>query len=216
MPTRRRLLATAQAAALGTVAPFTGVDLALARTPGGTLRIGIAAASVPLPKGQTDQGGEGQRVMGHTVFDRLVFWDLSRADAPSRLVPNLATAWGGGGYGGDHALCLPQPPRRALSRRRPLHRLRGAVELREDPGPGRAALRPAPVCPGQVAHRHRGQATALSDEILKVRTRTPDARLPYGIAWIVMSRPAQWERVGRSWDAFLNAPSGTGPFRDTA
>jgi len=28
--------------------------------------------------------------MGYTVFDSLVFWDLSRSDAPSRLVPNLA------------------------------------------------------------------------------------------------------------------------------
>lgn len=93
MRTRRRLLATTQAAALGTVAPFTSVDLAPAQTPGGTLRIGIAAASALLPKGQSNQGGEGQRFLGHTVFDRLAFWDLSRADAPSRFVPNLATAW---------------------------------------------------------------------------------------------------------------------------
>ena len=40
-----------------------------------------------------------------------------------------------------------------------------------------------------------------------------DALLPYAISWITMSSPVQWEKVGRNWDAFLNAPSGTGPFR---
>ena len=91
---RRALLGAGLAgAALPAVLPW---DMAMAQAPagkGGTLRIGMTAAAVPLPNGQTDQGGEGQRFMAYTVFDSLVFWDLSRADAPSRLVPNLATEW---------------------------------------------------------------------------------------------------------------------------
>jgi len=29
----------------------------------------------------------------------------------------------------------------------------------------------------------------------------------------VMSSPSQWEKVGRSWDAFVRSPSGTGPWK---
>jgi hypothetical protein len=60
----------------------------------GTLRIGMTASDVPLTTGQTDQGGEGMRFMGYTVYDALINWDLSSATRPSGLVPGLATSWG--------------------------------------------------------------------------------------------------------------------------
>src|SRR6478609_5716922 len=59
----------------------------------GTLRIGMTASDIPLTTGQTDQGGEGMRFMGYTVYDALINWDLSSADKPSDLKPGLATAW---------------------------------------------------------------------------------------------------------------------------
>ena len=49
----------------------------------GTLRIGMTASDIPLTTGQTDQGGEGMRFMGYTVYDALINWDLSSADKPS-------------------------------------------------------------------------------------------------------------------------------------
>ena len=49
----------------------------------GTLRIGMTLADIPLTTGQTDQGGEGQRFMGYTVYDALVNWDLTSADKAS-------------------------------------------------------------------------------------------------------------------------------------
>src|SRR4026207_1708435 len=69
---------------------MTTTSVALAQ---GTLRIGMTASDIPLTTGQTDQGGEGMRFMGYTVYDALINWDLSRADAPSGLVPGLATEW---------------------------------------------------------------------------------------------------------------------------
>jgi len=85
IPIFRRLGAAALAAspALGSV-PSWGQ---------GTLRIGMTAADIPLTTGQTDQGGEGMRFMGFTVYDGLINWDLSSADKPSGLVPGLATGW---------------------------------------------------------------------------------------------------------------------------
>ena len=207
--TRRSLIAGGLA---GAALPW---DMALAQAPaGGTLRIGMTAAAVPLPNGQTDQGGEGQRFVAYTVFDSLVFWDLSRADAPSRLVPNLATEWKA-----DPA-----------DSKRWLFTIREGVKFHDgSPFDAHAAqwnfeklLDPAaPHFDPRQAAQGRSRipsvvkATALDARTLEVRTSEVDALLPYGIAWIVMSSPAQWEKVGRSWDAFLNAPSGTGPFRMT-
>jgi len=49
----------------------------------GTLRIGMTASDIPLTTGQTDNGGEGMRFMGYTVYDALINWDLSSATKAS-------------------------------------------------------------------------------------------------------------------------------------
>ena len=66
---RRSLLRAAALAAL----PW---DLARAEAPGGILTVGMTASAVPLPNGCPDQGAEGQRFMGFTLYDPLVMWDL--------------------------------------------------------------------------------------------------------------------------------------------
>src|SRR5471030_3565375 len=60
----------------------------------GTLRIAMTASDIPLTTGQTDNGGEGMRFMGYTVYDSLIEWDLSKpSDKASGLAPGLATSW---------------------------------------------------------------------------------------------------------------------------
>ena len=58
-----------------------------------------------------------------------------------------------------------------------------------------------------------GTYRAIDKLTVEIATKVPDATLPYQIAWIMMSSPAQWETVGRSWDAFAKTPSGTGPWK---
>src|ERR1700710_2732431 len=57
------------------------------------LRIGMTAADIPRTLGQPDQGFEGNRFTGLTMYDSLTMWDLSSADNPTVLVPGLATEW---------------------------------------------------------------------------------------------------------------------------
>ena len=61
----------------------------------GTLRIGMTAADIPLTTGQTDNGGEGMRFMGYTVYDGLVNWDLSSAASRPRGRSTPPTRLGG-------------------------------------------------------------------------------------------------------------------------
>ena len=44
------------------------------------LRIGMTAADIPRTLGQPDQGFEGNRFTGLTMYDGLTMWDLSSAD----------------------------------------------------------------------------------------------------------------------------------------
>src|SRR5205814_476480 len=57
------------------------------------LRIGMTAADIPRTLGQPDQGFEGNRFTGLTMYDALTMWDLSSADKPSVVIPGLATEW---------------------------------------------------------------------------------------------------------------------------
>src|SRR6476646_5171354 len=59
----------------------------------GTLRIGMTATDIPLTTGQPDNGFEGYRFTGYTIYDALVNWDLSKADALADIKPGLATEW---------------------------------------------------------------------------------------------------------------------------
>src|ERR1041384_7814968 len=54
---------------------------------------------------------------------------------------------------------------------------------------------------------------AIDKYTVEISTKAPDATLPYQIAWIMMSSPAQWEKLNKSWDAFARTPSGTGPWK---
>src|SRR5258705_2193265 len=57
------------------------------------LRIGMTAADIPRTLGQPDQGFEGNRFTGLTMYDALTMWDLSSANKPSVMIPGLATEW---------------------------------------------------------------------------------------------------------------------------
>ncbi len=72
------------------------VVAALAITPvlaQGTLRVAMTLADIPLTDGAPDQGTEGVRFSGYTIYDPLISYDLSSADKAANLRPALATEW---------------------------------------------------------------------------------------------------------------------------
>jgi peptide/nickel transport system substrate-binding protein len=88
--------ATATSAVSGTAEP-TATTAATAKPDslgtGGTLRIAITAADVPLTDQQTDQGAEGNRWAGYPLGDGLVKWELGQDDHVPGFIPGIAETW---------------------------------------------------------------------------------------------------------------------------
>ncbi|PPD14738.1 MAG: ABC transporter substrate-binding protein [Methylobacterium sp.] len=196
-------MAAAMAAALVSASP------ALAQ---GTLRIGMTASDIPLTTGQPDQGGEGQRFMGLTVYDALVHWDLTRADKPSTLIPGLAASWSVD----------------ATDKTKWTFKIREGVKFHDGSTLTASAVvwnldkllkQDAPQFDQRQASQGRSRIPAIAtyravdDLTLEIITRAPDATLPYQLAWIGISSPAQWEKLGKNWQEFAKTPSGTGPWK---
>lgn len=179
---------------------------------GGTLRVAMTAADVPLPNGQTDQGAEGMRFMGYTVFEALVAYDLSQPDKASGLVPGLATEWRVDPANNRRWTFKLRPQVRfhdgsAFNAQAVVWNLDKILNPQAEQHDLKQAAQGRNRIPGIQSYR------AVDELTLEIVTQEPDSLLPYQMAWIVVSSPAQWAAVGKSWDAFLKKPAGTGPWK---
>ncbi|MEJ0070984.1 MAG: ABC transporter substrate-binding protein [Pseudomonadota bacterium] len=176
------------------------------------LRVGMTAADVPATTGQPDQGAEGWRFMGVTVYDSLVSWDLSRGDQATPVMPDLATEWS------------TDPS----DRRRWTFKLRQGVTFHDgSPWNAAAALwnfdkllnKTVPQYDGRQLAQTLGRLSnvesyrAVDEHTFEVVTKTPDALFHYGLVMVWFSSPAQFDKVGRDWAEFAKTPSGTGPWK---
>lgn len=209
--TRRALF---QGAAALASAAAIGWDPAYAQAPGGVLRVGMTASAVPLSNGCPDQGGEGQRFMGITLYDQLVMWDLSRADAPSGLKPGLATEW---------KVDPANPKRWSFTLRQGVTFHDGHVMTPEDIvfSFDRAFKKDAPWfdvrASGQVTPRFPTLASwGAADGGFWLETSIPDSTIPYALTWLGITHKGAWEAAGSNWDNYLLKAIGTGPWKLTS
>ncbi|MDO9597071.1 MAG: ABC transporter substrate-binding protein [Azoarcus sp.] len=191
------------------------------------LRIGMTAADIPRTLGQPDQGFEGNRFTGIPMYDSLTQWDLSKADAPSVLIPGLATAWAVD----------------AKDKTKWVFKLRPGVKFHD----GSAFTADAVVWNVQkvmdkdAKHFDASQvgvtasrmptlrsAKKIDELTVELTTSEPDAFLPLNLTNLFMASPAHWEaklkavpagvtdpaeRAKQAWVAFAADASGTGPFK---
>jgi peptide/nickel transport system substrate-binding protein len=211
---RRRFLHAAAGLPLAAVmAPAAlGWDLARAEAPGGILRVGMTASAVPLSNGCPDQGAEGQRFMGITLYDQLVAWDLSHSDRPSVLIPSLAKHWS----------VDPANPKRWI------FAIREGVKFHDGKTLTAADVAfsfdrafkhdsPAfdPRASAQVGLRMPTVANwgADGDHSFWLETSVVDSTVPYGAVWVGITHQGAWEAAGKDWNAYLQKAVGTGPWK---
>ena len=209
MTTSRRSLLRAAASAPLAALPW---DLALAEAPGGVLTVGMTASAVPLPNGCPDQGAEGQRFMGFTLYDPLVMWDLSHADRASALKPGLATSWSSD----------PANPKRWNFQLREGVKFHDGKALTADDivfSYDRAFKRGDPAfdarANAQVGLRVPTLAAWGSDGAAQfwLETSIVDSTIPFDVTWVGITHRGAWEAAGKNWDAYLSKAVGTGPWK---
>ena len=189
------------------------------------LRIAMTAADIPRTLGQPDQGFEGNRFTGIPMYDSLTQWDLSKADAPSVLIPALSTSWAVD----------------AKDKTKWVFKLRNDVKF-HDGSPFNAdavvwnvrkvldkdAVQFDASQVGVTASRMPTLRTArkIDDYTVELTTSEPDAFLPLNLTNLFMASPAHWQKKfdaapgatpadksKAAWIAFAADASGSGPFK---
>jgi peptide/nickel transport system substrate-binding protein len=191
------------------------------------VRIAMTAADIPRTLGQPDQGFEGNRFTGNTIYDGMTGWDLSSPDKPSVVIPLLATEWS------------VDPADKTKWQ----FKLRSGVKFHDGStfdadavvwNVGKVldkdALNFDPSQVGVTASRMPSLKSARKIDAMTVELTTslPDSLLPINLTNLFMASPAHWkklydavpesvtdpkERAKQAWDAFARNSSGTGPWK---
>jgi peptide/nickel transport system substrate-binding protein len=191
------------------------------------LRIGMTAADIPRTSGQPDQGFEGNRFTGLTMYDALTMWDLSSADKASALIPGLATEWKV-----DDA-----------DKKKWTFKLRPGVKFHDgsdfnadavvwnvDKVLNKDAVQYDAAQVGLTASRMPTLVSAkkIDDLTVELTAKEPDSFLPINLSNLFMASPAKWQKLfdaaegadakaksAAAWAAFAKDASGTGPWKMT-
>ncbi len=193
--------------------------LALGATPalaqpadrGGTLRIGMTTSDLPTTGGIPDNGSEGGRFAGYTIYDALVNWDFTHTDTFADLTPGLATDWR---IDPDNHL------RWIFTLRQGVLFHDGTTMTADDiiwnfdrhlneqsPHFDRAQALTYRPYTSQVKHYEK-----IDDTRVALYTEAPFSMLPYLLSRVFIVSPTQYAKVG-NWLDFQKAPAGTGPFK---
>ena len=189
------------------------------------LRIGMTAADIPRTLGQPDQGFEGNRFTGLTMYDALTMWDLSSADKPSVMIPGLATEW----------KVDDSDKKKWTFKLRPGVTFHDGSPFNADAvvwNVEKVLKQDAPQFdPSQVGVTASRMPTLVSarkidDMTVELTTKEPDSFLPINLTNLFMASPAKWQKLydaadgadakaksQAAWAAFAKDASGTGPWK---
>jgi ABC-type transport system substrate-binding protein len=190
-----------------------------------TVRIGMTAADIPRTLGQPDQGFEGNRFTGNTMYEGLTLWDLSSADKPSVIIPGLATEWA----------VSPSDNTKWIFKLRPGVKFHDGSDFNADAvvwNVEKVLKQDAPHFDasqvGVTASRMPTLRSArkIDDMTVELTTAAPESLLPINLTNLFMASPAHWqklydassatdpkEKAKQAWDAFARNASGTGPWK---
>ena len=176
------------------------------------IRYGISLADIPQTTGQPDRGAGAYQFTGYTIYDPLVAWEMNVAERPGKLIPGLASEWS----------VDPADQKKWRFKLRPGVKFHDGSAFNADA----VVWNLDKVLDDKAAHFDKRQSAQvrtrlpsvaswkkLDDMTVEITTKEVDSIFPYQMLWFLISSPTQYEKVGKDWDKFATAPSGTGPFK---
>jgi peptide/nickel transport system substrate-binding protein len=196
------------AGSLGSTGPLGGAHSATAQT---TLRVAMTAGDIPDVTGQPDQGFEGYRFVGYSLYDALILWDLSRSDVEASLTPGLATKWS----------IDPSNSKRWIFELRKDVKFHDGSDFNADVVLWNIARLTDEKAPQFNAKQYAAMRTRtvnidhaekIDDYAIAIITKEPDSIFYIQMSFWMMISKAQFEKAG-SYEKYAQMPSGTGPYR---
>ncbi|MBB96393.1 MAG: ABC transporter substrate-binding protein [Rhodobacteraceae bacterium] len=176
-----------------------------------TLRVAMTAADIPDYTGAPDQGYEGYRFLGFTLYDTLALWDLSSSEEVSDIYPGLATGWE-----------ITDDPTVWTFTLREGVTFHDGCDWNADAflwNVGRVKDDTSP----QYNTRHAGMQRSsvvniasvakVDDFTVEITTPKPVSMLPYELAQFFQISPCKVEELGYDYEKYREDPAGTGPYK---
>lgn len=176
------------------------------------LRIAMTAGDIPDWAGQPDQGFEGYRFVGFTLYDGLVNWDLSRSDRESDIEPALATKW----------QIDPGNPKRWIFELRHGVKFHDGCDWNADAALwniNRLTSKTSPAFSPLNFARARSRsndidhAEKIGDYTIAIDTNAVVSLFPYNLPFLLMMSPCAMHKAGNDYQTYAKAPAGTGPYK---
>jgi peptide/nickel transport system substrate-binding protein len=174
--------------------------------------VAMTAGDIPITTGIPDQGSEGVRFVGYTLYDALVLFDLSHSDQPADLRPGLATSWA----------VDPENPKRWI------FKLREGVKW-HDGCPFVASdvvwnfkrildktvpqFDPLQFALGRTFAGNVASVDTIDDHTVAIAMDRPHALFPGLLPQIMLISPCNATALKYDRDTLMSHPSGTGPYR---
>ena len=176
------------------------------------VRVAMTAADLPDWTGATDQGYEGYRFVGYSLYDALVDWDLTRSDVPADIKPGLAESWA----------IDPNDHKKWIFKLRKGVKFHDGCDWNADVALWNYKRVMDSSAPQYNARHHAMQGWTLvnvkkeekiDDYTIALYTPIPDSLLPYEIAEYFQISKCAVEKAGNHYDEYAKHPAGTGPYK---
>ena len=191
------------------IAALGGVGSASAES---VVKVAMTAADIPDYTGAPDQGYEGYRFAGYTLYDALALWDLSSSTKAADIMPGLATSWNI-----DPA-----------NNKRWIFKLRQGVTFHDGcPWNADSAIwnftrvmdTKAPWYNARQAAMNGYNAAyvtnvdKIDDYTIAINTKIPFSLFPYQMAMLYMISNCGVTKAGNDYNEYMKHPAGTGPYK---
>ncbi len=176
------------------------------------LRVAMSAADIPDWTGAPDQGYEGFRFVGFSLYDSLTEWDLTSSTKAADIRPGLATSWA----------VDPNDHKTWIFKLRKGVKFHDGCDWNADSAVwnfGRVMVDGSP----QYNVRHHAMQSWLvtnvasmekiDDYTVALHTKIEDSLLPYEVAGFFQVSQCAVTKANNDYAVYGKQPAGTGPYK---